>query len=81
MKIFTQIQIVVDTMREVQVAVDKKRERGRERTSTFSWGKERGGREVLQLLGEGSIWMEHVGQDFGSGDVQEMHSGGRQKNI
>lgn len=36
MKRFSRIQIIVGTMREVQVAVDKKGEREGEKTSTFS---------------------------------------------
>lgn len=43
MKLFTQTQFVVGTMKEVQVAVGKKWEWQRERASTFSRGNERWG--------------------------------------
>lgn len=63
MKVFSWIQIIVGTMREVQVAVDKNGEREEENTSTFSWGKERWERESSQRLGESSVCIEHVRWD------------------
>ena len=58
------MQFVVGTMKEVQVAVGKKKDR-------VLWAKEMRGGEGRKHLN----WAFKVEQGFGSRDIHKMHSG------
>lgn len=74
------IQIVVGTMRKVQVTMSKIFFK-KEKASTFKGGNERSKRESVTAswTQQHLNWAFKVGQDFGSRDLQEMHSGRRER--